>query len=83
MREVTPVSAHCDLNTVQRLVVKAKEVSSISSTVEVIFISQSFADRLLILREYWFREVSCLQKASKSTQVLGSARFLDSNAWMS
>lgn len=40
MREVTPVSAHCDLNIVQGLVVKTKEISSISSTVEVIFISQ-------------------------------------------
>lgn len=59
MREVTPVSAHCDLNIVQGLVVKAKEVSS-----PPLIISQSFADKLLILREYWFIKVPCLQRAS-------------------
>lgn len=68
--ERTFVSAHFDLNIVQGLVVKAKEVSSISSTVEGILISQSFADRLLILREYGFIEVLCLQRASLLRSLL-------------
>lgn len=80
MREVTPVSAHCDLNFVQGLVVKAKAVSSISSTAEVIFISQSFADRLLILREYWFIEIPCLQRTSLLRPMVQQGAQTD--AWL-